>query len=320
MNEPLPNGESLTENVIPKALKTRGLFNFTMPELCLIAITVLWGGTFLIVKHAMLFSGPFFFVGFRFFVAGLALFIFSYRNILNLTFYEFKAGMFIGFAISLGYGLQTVGLQTIPSSTSAFITALYVPFVPILQWLILRRLPGFMSWTGIITAFIGLYLLTMPETEQFALFSFSIGEILTIFSALAIALEIILISHFSNNVDSRRVTLIQLFGASFFSFFLMIPTNESLPSLSPYLIYSAVGLGLMSGLIQFVMNWAQKSVSPTRATLIYAGEPVWAGIIGRIAGEKLSFLGLIGGLLILIAVLISELPNPFKRKKKLSNA
>jgi len=54
------------------------------------------------------------------------------------------------------------------------------------------------------------------------------------------------------------------------------------------------------------MNWAQKSVSPTRATLIYAGEPVWAGIVGRIAGERLPGLALLGGVLIVLAVIISE--------------
>ncbi|MNC41471.1 EamA-like transporter family protein [compost metagenome] len=63
----------------------------------------------------------------------------------------------------------------------------------------------------------------------------------------------------------------------------------------------------MSAVIQVAMNWAQKSVSPTRATLIYAGEPVWAGIVGRIAGERLPGVALLGGLLIVIAVVVSEL-------------
>jgi drug/metabolite transporter (DMT)-like permease len=50
--------------------------------------------------------------------------------------------MLIGVSIMLGYGLQTMGLQTISSSQSAFITALYVPFVPLLQWLVLGRRPA----------------------------------------------------------------------------------------------------------------------------------------------------------------------------------
>ena len=54
------------------------------------------------------------------------------------------------------------------------------------------------------------------------------------------------------------------------------------------------------------MNWAQKVVPPTRATLIYAGEPVWGGIVGRIAGDRLPPLALLGGALIVVAVVVSE--------------
>jgi drug/metabolite transporter (DMT)-like permease len=55
------------------------------------------------------------------------------------------------------------------------------------------------------------------------------------------------------------------------------------------------------------MNWAQRSVSPTRATVIYAGEPVWAGLVGRIAGERLPAVALLGCALIVLGVLVSEL-------------
>lgn len=63
------------------------------------------------------------------------------------------------------------------------------------------------------------------------------------------------------------------------------------------------------------MNWAQRSVSPTRATVIYTGEPVWAGIFGRMAGERLPLLALLGAAFILAGVLVSELK--FKKKKAL---
>ncbi|HEB0142109.1 TPA: EamA family transporter, partial [Serratia marcescens] len=45
----------------------------------------------------------------------------------------------------------------------------------------------------------------------------------------------------------------------------------------------------------------------TRATVIYAGEPVWAGIVGRLAGERLPGVALLGGALIVIGVVVSEL-------------
>lgn len=231
-------------------------------------------------------------------------------NILRgLTWLEVKAGVVIGVAIALGYSLQTWGLQYISSSKSAFITAMYVPLVPLLQWLCLGRLPGFMSCVGIALAFTGLLLLAGPEGNMLALGE---GEIITLASALAIAAEIILISAWAGKVDVRRVTVVQLLTASLVSFTAMVPAGETIPPLTTSLLLVALGLGIFSAIIQVVMNWAQRSVSPTRATVIYTGEPVWAGIFGRIAGERLPLLALLGGALIVLGVLVSEL----KLKKK----
>jgi len=290
---------------------SRYKFNIKIQEAVLMLITMLWGGTFLVVHHAMNVSGPFFFVGLRFATAALLLALFSWKTLRGLSWQEFKAGAWIGLAIACGYGLQTWGMQTISSSKSAFITAMYVPLVPLLQWLFLGRMPGLMSWIGVVLAFTGLLLLAGPEGDSLA---FSAGEIATLLSTLAIAAEIILISACAGKVDVRRVTIVQLAVASACAFIFMLPNGESIPAFSPFLLYSAVGLGIASAVIQVTMNWAQRSVSPTRATVIYAGEPVWAGIVGRIAGERLPGIALLGGALIVLGVLISELK--LKRKKK----
>lgn len=279
-------------------------FRLSKAELVLVFITMLWGGTFLLVHNVMAVSGPMFFVGLRFAAAALFVGVVSARALPGLTFTELKAGMLIGVTIMLGYGLQTMGLQTISSSQSAFITALYVPFVPLLQCLVLGRRPGLMPSIGICLAFAGLMLLAGPEGGSL---HFSEGEMVTLVSAVAIAGEIILISRYAGQVDVRRVTVVQLATASVLAFLMIVPTQERIPDFSWLLLVSAIGLGAMSAVIQVAMNWAQKSVSPTRATLIYAGEPVWAGIVGRIAGERLPGVALLGGLLIVIAVVVSEL-------------
>ena len=289
-------------------------FRLSKAELVLVFITMLWGGTFLLVHNVMTVSGPMFFVGLRFAAAALFVGIFCARSLPGLTLLELKAGVVIGVSIMLGYGLQTVGLQTISSSQSAFITALYVPFVPLLQWLVLGRRPGLMPSLGIGLAFTGLMLLAGPAGGSV---QFSPGEIATLVSAVAIAAEIILISNYAGKVDVRRVTVVQLATASALAFMMVVPTQERLPDFSWLLLCSAVGLGAMSAVIQVAMNWAQKSVSPTRATLIYAGEPVWAGIVGRIAGDRLPGLALLGGLLIVIAVVVSELKLKRREEKPL---
>jgi len=280
-------------------------------ELALIGITFLWGATFLIVKNAMTVTGPLFFVGLRFATATLATGILAAPVIRGVTRKEWIAGGAIGCGIFIGYTLQTWGLQTIPSSTSAFITAVYVPLVPLFQWAILRRRPHLMSWIGVALAFGGLLLVAGPQQGLVL----GKGELLTLVSTLAIAIEIILISMWANMVNVLRVTVIQLGVTSLLAFAFMAPAGEAVPSFSWLLALSACGLGLMSAMIQLVMNWAQRTVSPTRATVIYAGEPVWAGVIGRMAGERLPAAALLGGLLIVAGVIVSELRIGRKSRK-----
>lgn len=291
------------------SLLSRCKFSVSPQESLLILITMFWGGTFLAVQYAVTLSGPFFFVGLRFAMAACAVALLSLRTLRGLTLVELKAGVAIGVAIAMGYSLQTWGLQSISSSKSAFITAMYVPLVPLLQWLCLGRLPGVMSCTGIVLAFTGLILLAGPGDNLLALGE---GELITLVGALAIAAEIILISAWAGKVDVRRVTVVQLATASLVAFIAMVPAGESVPPLSPSLLMVGAGLGIFSAIIQVVMNWAQRSVSPTRATVIYTGEPVWAGVFGRIAGERLPALALLGGACIILGVLVSEL----KLKKK----
>lgn len=289
---------------------------FSKAECILVVITMIWGGTFLLVQHALTVSGPMFFVGLRFAAAAIVVGFFSLRTLRGLTLFELKAGAFIGTSIMFGYGMQTIGLQTIPSSQSAFITALYVPCVPLLQWLVLGRRPGLMPSIGIMLAFTGLMLLTGPTGASL---NFSPGEIATLICAIAVAAEIILIGAYAGQVDVRRVTVVQLATASLLSFLMVVPMGEALPGFSWLLVFSAVGLGLTSAVIQVAMNWAQQSVSPTRATLIYAGEPVWAGVIGRIAGERFPPIAMVGAALIVAAVIVSEMKTKGQKAIELTD-
>ena len=279
-------------------------FKHALPQLALILITLLWGGTFLAVQYALNFSSPMFFVGCRFAVAAVVIWLISLKALRGLNRNETLAGTAIGALIAIGYGTQTIALQSILSSESAFLTALYVPLVPILMWLIFHKRPSLMVWLGTTLAFTGLLLLT---GNSFSTIQFNDGQTLTLICALAVALEIILIGYFARKVNLRRVTVVQLAVASVLCFASMPLLGEhTLPNFSWPLLLLVVGLGLTSALIQFVMNWAQRMVDPTRATIIYAGEPVWAALFGRRAGERLPLLALFGGLLVVLGVLVSE--------------
>ena len=289
-------------------------FKHALPQLALILITLLWGGTFLAVQYALNFSSPMFFVGCRFAVAAVVIWLISLKALRGLNRNETLAGTAIGALIAIGYGTQTIALQSILSSESAFLTALYVPLVPILMWLIFHKRHSLMVWLGTTLAFTGLLLLT---GNSFSTIQFNDGQTLTLICALAVALEIILIGYFARKVNLRRVTVVQLAVASVLCFASMPLLGEhTLPNFSWPLLLLVVGLGLTSALIQFVMNWAQRMVDPTRATIIYAGEPVWAALFGRMAGERLPLLALFGGLLVVLGILMSELKSKIPEPKE----
>ena len=297
----------------PAATSPKSNTFVNLPELALIAITFIWGGTFLVVHNAVTANGPLAFVAARFAIAAAICSLICRRQLLKLTRAELVTGVAIGVSIFGGYTLQTYGLMFISSSKSAFITAFYVPIVPLVQWLVFKQRPHPAVWVAVVVAFTGLVLLTGTDGLSMG---FGQGELITAVGAIAIALEIILVSRVAASLNILRVTIVQLATASLIALMLMPVLGEAPPPLSKTFVLSVIALGCASALIQYVMNWAQKRISATKATLIYAGEPVWAGVIGRIAGERLPGLAIVGAVLIIAAGILSE----WRPKKASSSA
>lgn len=274
------------------------------PALVLFGVTFIWGASFLIIQTALAVSGPLFFQGLRYGIAALLLALVTLPRIGGLTRLELWVGIFTGLAVAAANGLQAVGLGSIPSSTSAFLTALYVPMVPLAQWIFMRDAPKPLAWVGIGLAFAGMVMLAGPGALRL---DFGAGELMTIASAAIIAAEIVAIGIYTKHLDSRRVAFVQIVVITLATFAAMPLTGEAVPGVTWLLLACAGGLGAGSVIIHLAMYWAQKRLSPTRATLIYATEPIWAGILGRLAGERLPALGLLGAGLIVLSFILNAL-------------
>ena len=293
------------------ASRNRRRAAFGRRDLALVAVTMVWGSTFLIIHIAMRHSGPLFFVGLRFTTAGLFTLLVFPTALRGATRREIAAGTLIGATLFLGYGLQTYGLKTIPSSTSAFITALYVPLVPLFQWLLLRRPPKVAGLVGIACAFTGLMLLAGPNGSAVHL---GAGELATLGAAIAAAAEIVLISRYAGNVDLRRITIIQLLSAG-------------MPRLPRHAGHRRVGPVLLLDLARGRRRPRRRQrpdpahdelgaeIRPTHARHRHLrGEPVWGGIIGRLSGDRLPALAVAGAGLIVLGVLVSEVRFPRRNR------
>jgi len=293
-------------------------FFFLKPqELALIGITILSGGSFHLINYAMQYAEPMFFVGLRLLIAASVLFILFARCMRDIQLGEVMAGALIGVILAVGNGLQTMGMQTISGSMSAFITALYVPMVPLLQWPFFRRRIGLGTLFAVMLCFVGLILFSSPEGEQD--FTFSEGVWSTLGAAFIFAFGIILLGLLSPKFDMRRFAFLQLAFGSVFAFGFMPILGESLPVFSYHWFYPVVITGVIAAIIQLTMTWGQKTVSPTRAAVIYTGDPVWAGITGwLILGELFTRLGFIGAVLIFAGILSCELFQA-RRMEKVSS-
>ncbi|HQT92284.1 MAG TPA: EamA family transporter, partial [Candidatus Kryptobacter bacterium] len=111
-------------------------------ELILLSITLIWGGTFAVVKFALNDASPLTFLALRFGIASLVFPLIYRKNYFSMDRATLVGGLFLGLLLMVGFAFQTVGLQYTTASKSAFITGLLVAFTPIAQAVIEKRLPG----------------------------------------------------------------------------------------------------------------------------------------------------------------------------------
>jgi drug/metabolite transporter (DMT)-like permease len=272
------------------------------PRLLLVVATLVWGGSFLITRDAVQEVPPLLFVGLRFATAAAFVAVATRPRLIRLTRTELKAGSRIGLAMFAGYGLQATGMHLgVTSGRAAFLSALYVPVVPLLQMVVLKRQPRPTTWVGLGLALAGLLLLAGPFGSRKP----GLAELLVLIGALSVAGEIMLIGAFAARVDPRRLAVVECTLLALLCLAATSLSGAGWPRLRPGWVLSALVLGLASAGLQISVNWAQRFVPPAQATLLYTLEPVWAALFGAMAGERLGPLGLAGAGLILASLAVS---------------
>lgn len=276
----------------------------------LVLVTLLWGSTFLTIHTILDFIDPVMLVLARFTLASLIMFVIIKGRVDKITPYEWKAGFVVGATIWAAYTLQCVGLQDINSSTSAFLTGLYVAFVPLCQWVVFKQKPSTTILIAVIMAFAGMSLFANPFEMSF---TGQWGEWVTILSAFICAWEILTISQFAPGCRPLQLSFTQLVFVAAMSAVTLLFYEPVRPTvINAQLIAGISALAMIVAFVQFGIGWALKYVSALRATLTYSLEPVFAGIIGWIAGEQMGLSELTGAALIISAVMLSAW-KPAKR-------
>ncbi len=272
-------------------------------DFSLLLVTFVWGFTFSVTKNSLDFISPFNFLSLRFglaFLISLLIFI-KYLKLINKKLLLHSA--FIGLFLFGGYALQTIGLQYTTVSNSGFITGLSVVLVPIISAILFKKIPRKESVIGVSLAFIGLFFMNFQNGM-----SINIGDLLTFFGAFCFGLHIISVGHFAQKDNPTVIAIFQIGFVSLYSSIASIFTESYIFPHQTYVL-SALFITAFFATVgaYLIQNRAQQYTTSTRTALIFTMEPVFAGISGYFIGERMTYLSIIGGVLILIGMIISEL-------------
>lgn len=285
-------------------------------HLLLVLVTFIWGSTFVLIKAAVEYDvSPLVFnlVRMTFATAALAL-IFS-SDVKAIRGRAFRSGALVGTWMWLGYEFQTTGIRRTTASKSAFITGLSVVLVPLFLAIFWKRRINPWSVAGVICAFVGLFLLTVPAGEGTVAnwTSVNLGDVLTFACAISFAFQIIYLGRATEQHPVKQIAFLQIAVAAAWMA-ISVPFAPETPHLylSKIVIWAIVITGLFGTAAAFsIQAWAQQFTSPTHTALIFSLEPVFAWITSYVLlDERLGLRAGLGAVMILSGVLISEILGP----------
>jgi drug/metabolite transporter (DMT)-like permease len=274
-----------------------------MPALlALIAVTAVWGITFVQVKDAIELYPLFAFLAVRFAIAAVVLAVPSAPRLGSLGRRGWLAGSALGLLLAAGYALQTLGLERTTVSSAGFITGLYVVFTPVLALLLFRAHVGVAVWVGVALAIVGLAMLSGVGAGD------PVGDLLVLAGSAAYSLQIVLMERYAPRYDAIAFTQAEMVAA-FGGFMVVTLAAGQLELPRGWTVWGALLVtGVFASALGFlVQTWAQRRTSATRTALAFAMEPVWAGLFGFwLAGDRLGALGWGGCAVIMAGIVVSE--------------
>jgi drug/metabolite transporter (DMT)-like permease len=274
-----------------------------MPALlALVAVTAVWGVTFVQVKDAVELYPLFAFLAVRFAIASAVLAVPAAGRLRSLGRQGWLAGSALGLLVAAGYALQTAGLDRTTVSSAGFITGLYVVFTPLLALILFRARVGRAVWLGVALAVAGLAMLSGVGAGD------PIGDLLVLAGSAAYSLQIVLMERYAPRYDAVAFTQAEMLAA-FGGFALVALAAGQVELPRGATVWGALLVtGIFASALGFlIQTWAQRQISAARTAIAFALEPVWAGLFGFwLAGDRLGALGWGGCAVIMAGILVAE--------------
>lgn len=291
-------------------------------NILLLLAGAVWGMGFVAQQTAMQSIGPFLFIALRFSIATLVVLPFALRESVNsdnqlkpLKVRDVITFVLVGIALFVGMAFQQVGLLSTTVTNSGFLTGLYVVFTPFLAVLIFREWPSHVVWPAALLALLGIGFLSGGS-----LVGVNRGDLLTLCSAVAWALQVVLIARFVVQTGRPLLLSVVQFAVTallaFAGVFIMQESIvwEHIKAASTELIYTGI---FASGLAFTLQVIGQRYTTASQAAIFLSSEAPFAALFGAIfVGDRIGLIGVFGCVLILAAMLLVELGPQFLAKRR----
>ena len=288
-------------------------------NLLLLLVALIWGSAFVAQSVATRSLGSLMFTGLRFALGALVVAPFAWREWRELRARRRQprprdlahiAGL--GTLLFMGSAMQQVGMLTTTVTNAGFLTALYIPLVPVLGWLVLRHAPHWTTWIAAAGCVAGSWLLTGGGS----LANFRTGDWWVIASSLPWSAHVLLVGRAANQLHGAMLVACGQFIACAV---LALVLGLVLEPVSAHGVAQAllpiVYTGVLSVGFAFTLQVvAMRHAHAADAAIVLSSETVFSAAFGAVfMGDRIGATGLAGCALILACVLVVQLQPPLWR-------
>ncbi|MER5637551.1 DMT family transporter [Kitasatospora sp. NPDC002227] len=274
----------------------------TTRDLPLLAVAVVWGSSFLVLKQVATQETAIGTLVLRFGISVPLLALFAWRGLRTLRWREWAGGASLGLILAAIFLMETYGAIHTSATNAGLIVSLTMVFTPLAESAVRR--------TALPKAFLGAAFMSVVGVALLTGGGFQApksGDLLILGSALIRTVHVLAMSRakWIKGTDALSLTWLQL-GTAAVVFALVSPFVGA----SPLAVARSYGAAEWAGLLYLallctlfaflVQMWAVRATSPSRVSLLLGTEPLWAALFGTaLGGDRLSILALFGGVLVL---------------------
>jgi len=280
-----------------------------LAKLALLAATIIWGGSFVVVKNAIQTLPVYYILGMRSAIACVILAVVFWKRFRKMDRGYLWRGAVMGLILFLAYAFQTQGLISTTPGKNAFLTSIYCVLVPFFFWIFSKIRPDRYNVIAAILCVIGIGFVSLRGAVLHSGGSvISTGDMLTLLCGVTYAFHIIAIALYASKRDVILLTVLQFVVFSLLSWSMTLLLEKMPTSISGSEWTALIYLGVFATAIALLLqSIGQKYTPASQAAIILSLEGVFGVVFSMLFyQEKMSLILFVGFAFIFISVIISE--------------